>query len=378
MTVYFARPDALSGSLIETMKEVRPTVFMGVPRIYEKMEEKMKALGASVGTIAKKLSTWAKGVGYEHSMSIQNKQSAPFGYSLANFLILKRIKDALGLDQAKIIAFGAAPMKRSTLDYFLSLDMQILNFYGMSETAACETVCWKGRVKFGIAGQACPGTHIKIFNPNEKGEGEICFKGRNMFVGYIKNEKATRETIDSEGYVHSGDLGFLDEDGFVNITGRIKELIITAGGENVAPIPMEHKFTELCPIASQIMVIGDDRKFLSCLITFKTVMSGPSAQPTTELTPEAKEFIKTNIGSTVKDSEEACKDSAVMTYIQKIIDETNTFSISKAAYIRKFKLLPLEFTISGGEMTPTMKLKRKFVEKKYSVQIEDMYENAKI
>lgn len=120
--------------------------------------------------------------------------------------------------------------------------MQILNFYGMSETAAAETICWRGRVKFDRAGQACPGTHIKIYNPNEKGEGEICFKGRNMFVGYIKNEKATRETIDHEGYVHSGDLGYLDEDGFLVITGRLKELIITAGGENVAPLPIEHKF----------------------------------------------------------------------------------------------------------------------------------------
>lgn len=107
-------------------------------------------------------------------------------------------------------------------------------------------------------------------------------------------------------------------------------------------------------------------------------MSGPQATPTTELTPEVKEFIKSNIGSTVKDSEEACKDSAVLTYIQKIIDETNTHSVSRATYVRKFKLLPLEFSIAGGEMTPTMKLKRKFVEKKYSAKIEEMYENAKI
>lgn len=250
MTVHFAKPDALSGSLIETLKEVRPTIFLAVPRIYEKMEEKMKGIAQQVGPVARKISTWAKSKGYENSMSIQNKTATPFMYSLAKFLILKRIKDALGLDQAKVLAFGAAPMKQSTLDYFLSLDMQLLNFYGMSETSAAETISWKNRVKFDRSGQACPGTHIKIFNPNEKGEGEICFKGRNMFVGYLKNEKATRETIDFEGYVHSGDLGYLDQDGFLKITGRIKELIITAGGENVAPIPIEDKFLELCPIAA--------------------------------------------------------------------------------------------------------------------------------
>lgn len=124
-------------------------------------------------------------------MSIQNQTAAPFGYSLANFLILKRIKEGLGLDKAKILAFGAAPMKKSTHEYFLSLDMQLLNFYGMSETSAAETISWKNRLRYNKSGQACPGTHIKIYNPDEKGEGEICFKGRNMFVGYLKNEKST-------------------------------------------------------------------------------------------------------------------------------------------------------------------------------------------
>jgi len=152
-----------------------------------------------------------------------------------------------------------------------------------------------------------------------------------MFVGYLKNEKATRETIDAEGYVHSGDLGYLDQDGFLVISGRLKELIITGGGENVAPIPIEHKFLELCPIVGQIMIIGDDRNFLSSLITLKTVSTGPSAQPTTDLTPEVKDFIKSNIGSTINSTEEAAKDSAVLSYIQKLIDETNTFAISRAA-----------------------------------------------
>ena len=110
-------------------------------------------------------------------------------------------------------------MKKSTLDYFLSLDMHLVNFYGMSETAGSETVSWKNKIRFGKTGQACPGTHIMIANPDEKGEGEVCFKGRNMFVGYLNNEEATRETIDADGYVHSGDLGYLDEDGFLQITG---------------------------------------------------------------------------------------------------------------------------------------------------------------
>jgi len=200
-------------------------------------------------------------------------------------------------------------MKKSTQEYFLSLDIQVYNFFGMSETTGAETVSWKNRVKFNRAGQACPGTHIKIYNPDESGEGEICFKGRNMFIGYLKNEEATRATIDSEGYVHSGDLGKVDEDGFLQITGRIKELIVTAGGENVAPVPIEHKFLELCTPVSQIMIVGDDKKYLSAILTLKTAMNGPDAPPTNELTPEVKEFVKTEFQLTVSTTEELIKNS---------------------------------------------------------------------
>lgn len=126
------------------------------------------------------------------------------------------------------------------------------------------------------------------------------------------------------------------------------------------------------------MVIGDDKKYLSALITFRTMMDGPQAAPTNELTPEVVDYIKENLGSTVKTTEDAIKDSAVLTYIQKCVDETNTFSISRAAQVRKFKLLPAEFTIAGGEMTPTMKLKRKFTEKKFAEVIDQLYAEAKL
>ena len=333
MSVYFADPDALSGSLVETLTEVRPTFFLAVPRIYEKIEEKMKGLRAEMGWLTLKVGDWAKDKGFRHSQALERGGKAPWGYTLAHALILKQIKKRLGLDECKFFAFGAAPMKQSTLEYFMSLDMQLLNFYGMSETTGAETISWRNRLRYGKAGQACPGTHIKIFNPDEKGEGEICFKGRNMFVGYLKNEKATRETIDPEGYVHSGDLGKLDEDGYVQITGRIKELIVTAGGENVAPIPIEHKFLELCQPASQIMIVGDDKKYLSALITLKTNMTDPQAPVTNELTPENKEFVKSQFGKNYTTTDELIADPQFVTFVQKCIDETNTFSISRAAQV---------------------------------------------
>lgn len=147
----------------------------------------------------------------------------------------------MGLDQAKTYVFAAAPMNKRTQEYFASLDMPPLNVFGMTETAGAVTTWTYSKNKVYTSGLPIDGVHFKIENPDKDGIGEICMKGRNMFLGYFKNEKATREVYDLDGYVHSGDLGSL-KDGFLEITGRIKELIITAGGENVPPIPIEHQF----------------------------------------------------------------------------------------------------------------------------------------
>ena len=170
---------------------------------------------------------------------------------------MKRIKAAIGLDQAKGFLYGAAPIKQTTLDYFASLDIPILGAYGMSETTGTGCLSPPERYNQKSTGKTLPGAEIKLDNPDEKGQGEICFRGRHVMLGYLKNEAATRETIDNQGYLHSGDLGKFDENGFLFITGRIKELIITAGGENVAPVNIEDNFKEACPICSNIMVIGE-------------------------------------------------------------------------------------------------------------------------
>ena len=277
--VYFARPDALQGTLVETMKQVRPTLFFAVPRVWEKFEERMKEAGAQAGSLARSLANWAKSKGYEQSMAKQKGGSSPFCYSFAHWLILGRIKKALGLDASKFFLFGAAPLKKSTRDYFLSLDMQLHNWYGMSETSGGETYSLK-EVDFDAAGKPLPGTHLKIFNPDENGEGEIIFAGRNMFMGYFKNEEATKSTKDIEGYVHSGDLGMIDKNGFLKITGRLKELIITAGGENVAPVLIEDILKEQCPIISNVMVVGDNRKYLTALITLRVDVELATGKPT--------------------------------------------------------------------------------------------------
>lgn len=162
----------------------------------------------------------------------------------------------------------------------------------MSETTGAFTIQTFTKFSFTSAGFGMDGCDLMIANPDENGEGEICMRGRNIMMGYLKNEKATIESIDSQGYVHSGDRGKIDADGFLKITGRIKELIITAGGENIAPVPVEDNFKLECPACSNIMMIGEQQRFMSALITFKVDIDPKSGVPSRNLTNEAKNAFK--------------------------------------------------------------------------------------
>ena len=185
-------------------------------------------------------------------------ESSPFFYSVANFAILKRIKSALGLARCKAFFYGAAPLKKTTVEYFASLDIPLLNVYGLSETSGPMSASTLGKFNFTSAGCSLYGSELSIQNPDENGIGEICGRARYVMMGYLKNEEATKEVIDPQGYFHSGDLGKVDDQGFLYITGRIKELIITAGGENIAPVIIEDNFKLFCPMVSNIMVVGEN------------------------------------------------------------------------------------------------------------------------
>lgn len=169
--------------------------------------------------------------------------------------------------------------------------MPPLGIYGMTESSGGVTTWTFDKARLFTCGTPIPGTEIKIDNPDKTGQGEVCMKGRNIFMGYFKNEQATREIFDNDGYIHSGDLGTMN-DGFLEITGRIKELIITAGGENVAPILIEDTFKEECPICSNIMVVGDNRKFLSAIITLKVNTDLKTGIPSHTLSNECKIYLK--------------------------------------------------------------------------------------
>lgn len=247
--------------------------------------------------------------------------------------------------------------------------MPPIGVYGMTEVSGIATMYSYKHSKAFTSGFPLPGVQFKIDNPDKEGIGEICMKGRSCFLGYYKNEKATSEVYDSDGYVHSGDLGVI-KDGFLEITGRIKELIITAGGENIPPVVIENTFKEVCPIISNVMVVGDNKNYLTALITLKVNANPNDNEMTLELSKECLAQIKIILDnefneSKIKTVTDIATHPKIIKYLNSCLEEANEKAISRAQHIRKYTIIEYDFSISGGELTPSLKLKRKVVEKKY-------------
>mmetsp|Transcript_19222 Transcript_19222/g.32520 ORF Transcript_19222/g.32520 Transcript_19222/m.32520 type:complete len:659 (-) Transcript_19222:312-2288(-) len=375
---YFAQPDALKGSLTATLTKVRPTFFFGVPRVWEKIQEKMVQMGRANSGVKALLGKWAKSLGAEHSRLAQygNRGGAPCCFTCANTLVLTKIKEALGLDQAKACFTAAAPIAPETLYYFASLDIPIYEVFGQSECTGPHTVCSSKAWKVGTCGQPMKGTETKCDPVN----GELCYRGRHIFMGYMYMPDKTAETIDDDGYLHSGDVAEFDSDvdkdlaglgGFMKITGRIKELIITAGGENVPPVLIENEMKAAMVAVSNCMVIGDKRKYLSMLVSLK-VDPDADANPTDNLAADSL-FVGEQIGSTAKTYTEVLADPLWKTYIDEGVKAANKKTTSNAQVVQKWVWLPVDFSEKAGDLTPTLKLKRSVVSKKYAELIDSMY-----
>ncbi|XP_068276541.1 long-chain-fatty-acid--CoA ligase ACSBG2 isoform X2 [Nyctibius grandis] len=376
--IFFAQPDALKGTLVDTLREVRPTAFLGVPRVWEKMEERMKSIGAKSSALRRKVASWAKGVGLQTNLKRMNGCSdVPVNFHLASHLVYKKVRKAIGLDRCTKCYTGAAPITRETLEFFLSLNIPVLELYGMSESSGPHTISLPHMFKLTSCGKELTGCQTLIDKPDADGNGEICFSGRHIFMGYLNMEEKTKEAIDEAGWLHSGDLGKHDKDGFLYITGRIKELIITAGGENIPPVPIEDAVKEAVPIISNAMLVGDKAKFLAMLLTLKCNVDVETGEPGDELTPEAIEYCQQLGSQATKVSEIiSSRDKAVYAAIQKGISAVNEGATSNAQKVQKWLLLEKDFSLFGGELGPTMKLKRPVVARKYKAQIAQLYKDA--
>ena len=384
VTVSFADSNALKGTLVDTLKDVRPTLFLGVPRVYEKMMEKMQSLGKTAPAVQKKVANWAKKTGLNHHKKRLEAEASgattvtTMGYKFANKLVFSKVKKNLGFDRTKTFGVGAAPMSKEAVEYFLSLDIPIFDAYGMSETSGAHISNHPGRHQIGTIGQSIEGCRSKLFNPNSDGEGELIMSSRSTMMGYLYNDFKTKEVIDEEGWLHSGDLAKELKDGYFKIIGRSKELIITAGGENVAPVPIEDSVKKELPCVSNVMVIGDTKKFLSCLLTLKVEVDPETMIPKDELTFACIDWCNQIPNVQVTNLKEVLNpgqvNDKIMKSIQEGIDRVNEGAQSNAQKIQKWVVLPTDFSVPGEELGPTLKLKRQTVLVKYASKIDRLYD----
>ena len=335
----------------ENLREIRPTMFLGVPRVWEKIQERIMAAGAANPPLKKKIAAWARRQGIAGGYAEQQHVAKPPMYAVANALVFKKVRKQLGLDRARILVTSAAPISRDTLEFFLSLGLPICEVYGMSECTGPATASIPDHYHTGKAGFCLPGAELKTAD-----DGEVCMRGRHVFKGYFKDPRTTGETIDSDGWLHSGDIGAIDVEGFLQITDRKKDLIITAGGENIAPALVEG-YLKGIPVVSQAVVIGDRQRYLSVLLTLNK-----ERIPVDALT----------CGSPASDPETAARDERFLGFLQRQIDAVNQ-RLARVQAVKKFKVIPHEFTVEGGELTPTMKVRRNVVTEKYKREIEQLY-----
>jgi len=344
-------------TVMDNMKEVSPTVTYAVPRIWEKY--------ASAIMIRMSDATWFKrmvfkacmGIGMKYADLKLNFKPIPaylkLAYLAAYGAVFRKLKERLGFDRVRVAFSGAAPISPNVLKFFNALGLLLIEGYGQTEGTGVTTTSHQGQLKLGTVGKPLPGTEVKIAP-----DGEILVKGPGVFKGYYKNPQATAETL-KDGWLYSGDVGELDEDGFLKITDRKKDLIITAGGKNIAPQNIENQL-KFSPYINDAVVIGDRRKYLVALIAI-----------------DEDNVIKYAQDNKIQFGTYASLTQApeIKQLIQKEVDQVNK-TMARVEQIKKFSILPKKLYEETGEVTPTMKVKRKYVNQAFKDIIENMYKSG--
>eukprot|EP01066_Platyproteum_vivax_P007433 Platyproteum_vivax@DN2908_c0_g1_i1.p1 len=373
-TVYFATADALKGELFDTILEVQPSTFFSVPRIWEKLEVRASHIIQNMRDAkGERLVNWALDVGKRDKDDQLFKGATPsLAYTVADKLVLKKIREQLGLGKVTVGLVGSAPLPVASAELFSSIGMPLMDLYGMSECTApeCGNRMYYGGCCKGSVGKGYPSTDLWLSEADENGVGELCIRGRNVMMGYLNNEEQTRKTIDANGFLHTGDQGFIDPEGFVHLTGRLKEIIVTSGGENVPPVPIEERVKKEMPFVSNVQVIGDQQRFVAALVCLQSIPENGQSSQT--LTSAARELLEAGGSSATTLAESSTCPLAAKCLIP-FFAKVNEKATSNAQKVKKWYLLPEDFSAAGGELTPSQKLRRKEVEKKYAAAIDEIY-----
>ncbi len=343
-------------TLADGLSEFHPTFLLAVPRVFEKVYDGAlrQASGSKIkarifAAAAQTAIAWSRARG-DAAADCRAGPVLRLRHALFDQLVYGRVRAALG-GKVQYAVSGGAPLGERLGHFFRGAGITVLEGYGLTESTAAATVNRPAHTKVGTVGLPLPGVSIRI-----AGDGEIQVKGPNVFPRYWRNDAATGEALDSGGWLHTGDIGALDDEGFLRVTGRKKEVIVTAGGTNVAPGVLEDRL-RACPLVSQCMVVGEGRPYIACLVT---------------LDPGALEFWKRQHGRAAGD---LADDSELIAEIQLAVDEANK-AVSRAESIRRFRILGTDFTEASGQLTPSVKVRRNVVAEDFAPDIEALYSPA--
>ncbi len=340
----------------ENVREIAPTVFTAVPRVWEKFYSGVMIALKEAGALQQAAYAWSIGVGQRVAERVLAGQAVPgllkLQFHLARLLALNNVRKLIGIHRARFLVTGAAPISPDLVRWYLALGLPMLEVWGMTETCGASTGVRPERIKPGTIGPAASYNEVKL----DPQTGEILVRGPNVFKGYLNLPEKTAETIDADGWLHTGDVGVVDDEGFFRITDRMKDIIITAGGKNIPPSELENEL-KFSPYITDAVVIGDRRPYLVVIIMID--------QENVEKFAQDADVPFSNYASLTRAPE-------VQALIQEEIDRVNR-KFARVEQIKKFFLLDTQLTAEDEELTPTMKLKRKLVEKKYAERIEAMY-----
>jgi long-chain acyl-CoA synthetase len=340
----------------ENVREIAPTVFTAVPRVWEKFYSGVMITLKEASKAQQAAYAWAIGVGQQVADLVMAGQPVPSSlrvrFTVARLLVLDNVRKLIGIHRARFLVTGAAPISPDLVRWYLALGVPMLEVWGMTETCGAATGVPANRIKPGSIGPAASYNEVKL----DPATGEILVRGPNVFMGYLNLPEKTAETIDAEGWLHTGDVGLVDEEGFFRITDRMKDIIITAGGKNITPSELENEL-KFSPYVTDAVVIGDKRPYLTVIIMID--------QENVEKYAQDNDVPFSNYASLTRAPE-------VQALIQAEVERVNK-KFARVEQIKKFFLLDTQLSAEDEELTPTMKLKRKLVQTKYEPQIEAMY-----
>jgi long-chain acyl-CoA synthetase len=340
----------------ENVREIAPTVFTAVPRIWEKFYSSVTIALRESGRVQQLAYAWAIGVGHRVAARVLAGSAVGAGlrlqFRIARLLVLDNVRTLIGIHRARLLVTGAAPISPELVKWYLALGVPMVEVWGMTESCGAATCMPAARIRPGSIGPACPYNEVAL----DPATGELLIRGDNVFMGYLNQPEKTAETIDADGWLHTGDVGTSDGDGYFRITDRMKDIIITAGGKNITPSELENEL-KFSPYITDAVVVGDKRAYLTAIVMIDLENVEKFAQD--------RDIPFSNYASLTRAKEVQELVGAEMARVNE--------KFARVEQIKKFWLLETQLSAEDEELTPTMKLKRKLVEKKYADRIEAMY-----